>query len=204
MHTVWLLYADLYVDYTQILYIQSLSSFLRSNVGPLFIFEQANYLMEITIFCKENLILAHERDGTERAWTQEGQLKCYWNKVLYGLVVVRRKSQGWKKDWRQLEGRFKDTWWFVLLATWCIVHGGVINDFFQNLPLLGGLFACHFTLFHLCRIAFQLIMTFYTLECCCFYRMPCCSCWCVVVPTIVYMPLKGRGYFACFFVFHGI
>ena len=50
--------------------------------------------MKIIVFYKENLILAHERDETERGWTQEGQLKCCWNKVLYGLVVVGRKSQG--------------------------------------------------------------------------------------------------------------
>ena len=63
-------------------------------MGPLLIFERANYLMKIIVFYKENLILAHERDETERGWTQEGQLKCCWNKVLYGLVVVGRKSQG--------------------------------------------------------------------------------------------------------------
>lgn len=140
----------------------------------------------------------------KRGWTQEGQLKCYWNKVLYGLVVVGRKSQGWKKDRRKLEGRFKETWWVELFAAWNIVHGGVINDFFQNLPPLGGLFTCHFTLFHLCHITFPFIMTFYTLEWCCFHKMPCCSYSCVVVPTIVYMLLKGRDYFAYFFVFHGI
>ena len=34
-------------------------------MGPLFIFERANYLMKIIVFYKENLILAHERDEME-------------------------------------------------------------------------------------------------------------------------------------------
>ena len=70
----------------------------------------------------------------KRAWTQEGQLKCYWNKVLYGLVVVRRKSQGWKKTEGNLKVNSKklDDLSYLQLD-------GVINDFFQNLPLLGGL-----------------------------------------------------------------
>ena len=28
----------------------------------------------------------------KRSWTQGGHLKCYWHNVLYGLVVVVRKT----------------------------------------------------------------------------------------------------------------
>lgn len=53
--------------------------------------------MEIIIFYKENLILAHERDETEERLNTGRPVKMLLEQSAYGLVVVGRKSQGWKK-----------------------------------------------------------------------------------------------------------
>lgn len=66
-------------------------------MGPLFIFEQASYLMEIIIFCKENLILAHERDETEESLDTGRPVKMLLEQSALWPGGGRKKKPGLKK-----------------------------------------------------------------------------------------------------------
>lgn len=89
--------------------------------------------MEIIIFYKrksDTCMKEMKAEEAEDTGEERGQLKCYWNKVLYGLVVVGRKSQGWKKTEGNLKVDSKKLGDLSYLQLG-IVHGGVINDFFK-------------------------------------------------------------------------